>query len=214
MDEHRFDEAAETLQQIIDIKPNFALAHGRLGTIHAKRGEAEKAVDSLNAATAFDPDDPYAVSMLGWLAYIGGRSEESLGFYQRALEAEPSSAKIHYQLGLVMARLNRWPDAIASFREALVLEPNHAQVCQGLSHALRRQGESKEALFMAQRSARLTRFEDAYILVTLAEAFIDLNHREDAKTTLAKASQIALANVPQLLPQIRTLQAINHAGSL
>ena len=116
-------------------------------------------------------------------------------------------------MGLAMARLSNWPDAIECFRLVLALDPNHAYGCQGLSHALHQQGPSTETLPFALRAAQLTRFEDAYVLVTLAEAYLDVNRLQDAKSILAKATSIAQTRAPQLLPQIRSLQAAIQARS-
>lgn len=207
VDEHHHEEALGILRQILRINPELARAHGRLGTVYATLGQEENAIESLKTAAACDPDDPYGDSMLGWLAILRGRPNEALDYYQRAVEAEPSSAKIRYQMGLALAQLKHWPDAIDSFQQVLSLEPNHAHGCQGLSHALRQNGHSAEALPFALRAARLTQFEDPYVLVSLAETYLDVGRHADATTTLAKASQIAKARVPQLLPQIRKLQA-------
>ena len=211
--EDRLEEARDTLHQILGIKPDLAHAHGRLGTLYAKLGQETQAVESLKAAAGYDPDDPYGSSMLGWLAYIGGRSEEALEYYRRALDAEPSNAKIRYQTGLALSRLSRWPDAIDCFRQVLAIEPNHAHGCQGMSHALRQHGQFTEALPFALRAARLTQFKDPYVLVTLAEVYIDLHRHDDAKTILAKATPVAQASAPQLLPQIRSLQSASPARS-
>ncbi len=211
--ENQLEEARDTLHQILSIKPDLAREHGRLGTLYLKLGQETQAVESLKAAAAYDPDDPYGNSMLGWLAYIGGRPEEALDYYRRALDAEPSNAKIRYQMGLAMSRLNRWPDAVECFQQVLASAPNHAHGCQGMSHALRQQGRLTEALPFALRAARLTQFKDPYVLVTLAETYLDLHRHNDANAVLAQATPVAQANAPQLLPQIRSLQTTLSARS-
>ena len=207
MDQKHHEEAVELLQDILRVKPDLARAHGRLGTLYAMLGQESKATESLKAASTFDPDDPYGDSMLGWLAFIGGRPSEALEFYRRANEAEPSNAKIQYQTGLAMTQLNRWPEAVECFQQVLAIEPNHVQGCQGLSHAFHQQGKSEEALPFARRAVRLSRSDDPHVLVTLAEICLDVQRYDEARNALTKATQIAKARSPQLLPQIRAMQA-------
>ena len=206
IDSNDLDKAKQVLQRILNVKPDMARAHGRLGMLYAKAGDELRAVESLKSAAKYDPDDPFGNSMLGWLSHINGRWEEALSYYQLALEAEPLNVKLHYQRGLTMSQLNRWPDAVECFRQVLELDPRHAYGSQGLAHAFHQQGQFAEALPFAIRAARLTRFDDPYILVTLAEAYLDVERLTDAKSALDKATPVAKSRAPQLLPQIRVLR--------
>lgn len=186
-DTRRFPEAIEVLQRILKLKPDLALAHGKLGTLYAVSGKNDLAREHLQTAARCDPDDSYGDSMLGWLAYLQGRPEEAVAAYRRADEIEPFNAKINHHLGLALVRLERLPEAIEHFRKVLAIDPNHVGGCLALGEALRRQGNAAEALGFVRRAARLTRFQNADALVLLAEVYADVGRTAQAAETVQQA---------------------------
>jgi tetratricopeptide (TPR) repeat protein len=207
IDERRFPAAIEWLEKLLRLKPDHAEAHGRLGTAYAAVGKRELAVEHLRAVARYDPDDPYGWMMLGWLDYLRGDAEAALDAYRRADEVEPFTSKTHYHRGLALLQLSRWADAEAAFRQVLVIDPNHAGAYQGLGHALRKQGSPQKALRYARRAARLTREENADVLVSLAETCAELGRHADAEDAAIKALDAAQASTPQMVPRIRQLLA-------
>jgi Flp pilus assembly protein TadD len=203
IDERRFAEATATLNDLLAVKPDWAKAHGKLGTLYAIAGKNDLAAEHLRAVARYDPDDPYGDMMLGWLAYLQDRPADAVEAYRRAEEIEPFNAKINYHLGLALAQLGRWAEAAARFRQVLTVAPNHAGGYQGLSHALCRQGQPAEAIRFARHAARLTQSQNADVLVTLAEAYADAGRFAEARDTAAQALDVAQAREPKAVPQIR-----------
>src|SRR5262249_7740688 len=56
MEERRYPEAIATFQRILDVKPNWAVAHGKLGAVYAAVGQSGPAVEHLRAVARYDPD--------------------------------------------------------------------------------------------------------------------------------------------------------------
>jgi len=190
----RLLDAIDSFERTLAIKPDFALANSKLGTLNAMAGRTKAAVKHLEAVAADDPDNASGLAMLGWLAYLDERHDEAIGHYRRAVEIEPWDAKIEYHWGLAALATKRWAEAEAKFRKALAIEPRHAGARQGLSHVLREQGNAAEAVRAARTAARLTAFGHADILVTLADAY-DAAHRE---AEAAAAAALALELQPSL----------------
>jgi tetratricopeptide (TPR) repeat protein len=203
MQQNQFPEAIATLRKVLEINPDYAKAHGKLGTAYAATGQSELAIEHLRASAAHDPDDPYGPGMLGWLAYLEGRPEEALKHYRRAEEIEPYRAQIHYHTGLALMKLSRWSEALERFRRVLKIDPNHAGGCQALSHVLRRQGQTEESLRFARRAARLTHFQNLDILVTLAEACAGAGRSQEAGEIAAKAIAASETGQAKLAPAVR-----------
>jgi tetratricopeptide (TPR) repeat protein len=203
IDERRFAEAEALLREVLDIKPDLAAAHGKLGTLYASIGRNDRAVEHLQAVARHDPDSAYGQTMLGWLAYLQGRAEEAVEAYERAEEIEPFNAKINFHMALALVKLERWPEARDRFRRVLTIEPNHTEACHGLSQVLRRQGDREEALRFARRAARLGGSQNPLILVTLAETYADLGRFAEAAKAAERAQAAARAAQPGLEPQIR-----------
>jgi tetratricopeptide (TPR) repeat protein len=179
------------LEDILKIKPDWAVARSQLGTLYAAAGRSDKAVGHLEAVARDDPDDASGLAMLGWLAYLDGRPAEAADLYRRADRIEPFDAEINYHWGLSLLKLQRWDDAEARFRRALEVGPNHAGALQGIAHVLRAQGRAAEAVRPAWRAARLTDFHEPDVLVTLAEAYADAGRSAEAAAAATKALEAA-----------------------
>jgi tetratricopeptide (TPR) repeat protein len=193
LSERQVPEAIQTLKQCLQIKPDSAPAHGRLGTCLAMVGQKRQAIEHWRAVAKCDPDDSYGESMIGWLALLDGKNAQAVESYRRADEIEPNNAKINLQLGLSLAQLGQLPEAIERFRRVLALDPKHAETWQVLSVALRKQGGTAEALRCAQRAAVLTKFENPDVLVTLADGYAAVDRLRDAVAAVEAALEVAPA---------------------
>lgn len=198
----RYPQAIESFLKVLATKPDFAAAHARLGTAYATVGEKQLADKELLAATTFDPDDPYAFAMLGWLAYLSGNYEESLTHYQKAGEVEPYSAQITFQTGMVLAKLKRWDEAAERLSKATVIDPQNPEAFVRLSEALRHAEEPRRSLVAAQQAANLSLHKDPRILLNLSEAYVQLSQTADAVRS-AEAALAATKQDPQLATQIQ-----------
>ena len=200
--ERRYPQAIEAFKRVLAAKPDFAMAHGKLGTNYAVVGEKQLALKHLQTVAEYDPDEPYAPAMLGWLAYLEGRPEEALEYYRKADEVEPYTAQINHQMGLAFTKLERWTDAIERFTKAVTIDPKAANACLGLSQALLHVAKPDDALKYGLQAARLTNFEEPEALLNLAEAYAEAGKLPDAIRTAEQA--LAITRQPQLAIQIRT----------
>jgi len=196
-------EAIRTLEGLLAVKPDWAQAHGKLGTLYAMVGDRTRSVEHLQAVARSDPDDPYGYNMLGWLAYLDGKVADAADYFRKADELQPFTAEINYRWGLALLMLEKWPDAAARFHLATVVDPKHAGAHQGLSHALRRMGQTAEAIRFARRAARLTNFTNPDVLLTLADAYAAANRFDEAEEAANKALDAAVASAPGMVPQIQ-----------
>jgi tetratricopeptide (TPR) repeat protein len=203
VDKRQFAPAVATLKKALAIKPDVAIAHGKLGTAYASLGQNELAVKHLETVSLHDPNDPYGAMMLGWMAYLDGRNEDAVAAYRRADELEPFNSKTHYHWALALAKAGQWEDSAAHFRQVLAIAPNHVGACQGLANVLRQQGEPLEAIRFARRAARLTDHRDPEALIGLGEACADAGRYKDAVAAGERAFALVQATNPVMGAQIR-----------
>jgi tetratricopeptide (TPR) repeat protein len=201
--EHRESEAIAAYRRVLAVKPDFAMAHGRLGTTYAASGERQLAQEHLEQAAKLDPDEPYAPAMLGWLTYLDGKPEDALKYYLQADAVEPYSARIHHQIGLALMRLNRWPEAIERLSRGATIDPQEPAIALSLSQACLQSKQTQEALKFARRAAYLTQSEDAGVLLNLAEVYADAQDWSNAIKTAEQALAVSLKSQPKLSAQIR-----------
>lgn len=203
--EKRYREAIESLQSVLQAKPNHAMANAKLGTVYAIMGEPALAKKHLEQATQDDPDDPYAFAMLGWLAYLGGRPDEALKYYHDAEKVEPYSGKINHQMGLAYAKLERWSDAADRFKKAVKIDPQDASSCVSLSDVLGRLENWPEAVTYAKQAVSLTKSTEPNSLKNLAEAYAKTGQFNEAIQTAERALVVAQSTQPALVPKIQIL---------
>lgn len=209
--ENCFADAILTLRRVLEVKPDLARAHGKLGTAYAVTGQRELAEAHLQKVIQYDPFDSYGEGMLGWLAYLDGRDDKALEHYRRARELEPYDAQVHYRMGLVLERLDRLPEAVEHYRLSLDIEPQRIDACTGLARALRRQGLANEAVGFARRAARRSGDADIDAWMTLAELCQEAGLFQDAaaaaETALTRATQHEPARAPEIRRRLKAFQA-------
>jgi tetratricopeptide (TPR) repeat protein len=196
--------AADRFEEILKRKPNHAVAHAKLGTVLAGTGRVEQARPHLEAVLKDDPDDAAGLMMLAWLAYLDGRSDEAVKLYAAAAAVEPADPKLEYQWGLAHLQAKQWDEASRHFRESRSIDPRQAGAWQGECHALRELNRPAEAVRAGRRAARLTQFQNADVLVTLAEAYAAAGREPEAAAAAEKAQSVAESDAGQpLSPSIR-----------
>jgi tetratricopeptide (TPR) repeat protein len=200
--EQRYAEAIESYKRILAVKPDQAIAHGKLGMLYWMTGRNEEAVAELELVAKYDADEPYGYSVLGWMNYLQGKPGDALEFYRRADEIEPFDSQINYKWGLALLKVGQAEEAGERFRQALQADPRHAGACQSLSHALRRQGQWNEAVRFARRAVRLTNGDNADVLLSLADAYADAGRFTEADGAIAEALEAARRTNKELLPRI------------
>ena len=191
MDQKRFPEAQASFNKMLEINPNAARGHARLGTVLEILGKHDDAVVHLQTAAKEDPNDPYPHNMLGWMAYLQNKPADAVPHYRKALEIDPTSDAVLYRLGLAYLSLDNVVEGRATFERLYRFNPSHAGGCQGFSHILRKQGEFKEAVRYARRAVELTESRNADILLSLCDAYADAGRMNDAIDSAEKALEVA-----------------------
>ena len=130
------DAAARLLEEVLQLRHDFAEAHVSLGQIHHGRGRFNDASDCYVLATHFRNDLQIAHLQRGLLALDRGQFGEAPGHLERALALKPDDARAHNALGIAWLKLGRIDAAEASLRRALELQPAFAQAHGNLGYLL------------------------------------------------------------------------------
>lgn len=190
----RHAEAEQVLKKVLSIKPDHALAWGKLGTLHALNKRSNLAVECLEKVRQLDPDMTYGESMLGWICYLEGRHQEALKYFQRADEIEPFNATINLRLGLVLAKLGQSEAARKQFEKTLVIDPKNLDACRNLASTLRHLDKSTEAVKFGRRAAQLTDYKDLQVLIEFAEMCAESDQYAEAADVTVIALKLAQTN--------------------
>ena len=131
------EAAVQMYEKAVELDPDYALAHARLGQAHAwmYRLDYDVTEDRLIAAKraadraiALDKDLPAAHVALGLYYYWGRRNyDRAIEEFDRAMALEPSNADALRQIGNVRRRQGRFDEAIQSYRRSADLDPRSHQ---------------------------------------------------------------------------------------
>jgi Flp pilus assembly protein TadD len=95
LQQNRLDEGIAQLESVVKRAPEATTPHIDLGIAYARKGDYEKAEQSLKAALALTPDHPVALNELGMVYRHMGKFDAARASYEHALSIDPN---YHYAL--------------------------------------------------------------------------------------------------------------------
>jgi adenylate cyclase len=120
-------------ERALELSPGLATAHciiafSRMYEVIYQwtdsRDEAvAEAMRASEAAVAADPEDPMALTALGFACSMNGERDRALAVLERAVQANPSSALALWSLGATLTTAGRYEEAIPMVEKAARLSP-------------------------------------------------------------------------------------------
>ena len=142
---HQYAEAKDFFQRAMELKPNLAEPHLRLGDTYLKMGLKGPAELQLRAAVAISPTDTRARNRLGQILFDTGRKREAEEQFRASLRSAPSALAYDY-LGMFSIRRGAVREATRDFRAAISLEEFDSYAHFGLGDIYNAAGRKAEAL--------------------------------------------------------------------
>lgn len=189
--------ASEALGTAIALDPKLAIAHHRLGLHLLTQRRFDEAEASLRHAAALDPLSPIYATACGLPAMGRGEPERAAAVYRAVIESEPAFYPVHFYLGLALEHSGDRVAAIEAFRFAVNAAASETEAHPALAHALAMQGETAEALSIAEqlRAAAKQRFISPFFFSVIA---MGLGDHEAALESLTEAVSIRAARMSEL----------------
>ncbi len=132
----RLREADEIYRQITAEVPNFPDAWQLRGVLASQLGRHELAIQLIQRALEFEPDNAQALNNLGLVFGAQEKWAEAIVCFTRAVELAPDDAEIHENLGTAFKRQGKLAEAIACYRRALEREPERTELRRNLALTL------------------------------------------------------------------------------
>jgi len=153
-------DAIPIYEQVLDLKPDSALAYLGRGTAYLELGDNKKAAIDIGESINLDGDVPEAY-------YLRAEAHFRLADYERAMEdldlivkSEPDRPEAHWKRGLCLQKMRHYVDAVEDFTKVIGMEFNlkdaymHRADCyESLAKDSEAHSDRQKALSIAQEQA-------------------------------------------------------------
>lgn len=137
--------AEKHFAKLIQLQPMQARHYINLGTMYNRKGEFQKAVDTLRRALQRDRKNAHAYFNLG-LAYRKlKQTAMSVNAYKEAIKFSPEFAEAYLNLANVLMDMGSLQQAVQMFKKAVELKPNSEKAKKALDKAVAAVNEAKNA---------------------------------------------------------------------
>ena len=140
-----WDAAEKHFAKLIQLQPMQARHYINLGTLHNRKGDYQKAVDTLRRALQRDRKNANTYFNLG-LAYRKlKQTAMSVSAYKEAIKLQPEFAEAYLNLANVLVEMGSLQQATQMFKQAIELRPNLDKAKRGLEKTLAAIAQAKKA---------------------------------------------------------------------
>lgn len=192
LSEHKFGEARDLSQRIVNESPTDPMAYGSLSDAHYELGDIEKAAQAAQKMVDIKPSLP-SYSRVGYLAWIHGRTKESKAIARLALDAGKDGRDLEplaWQLtetAMLFWHEGDYEGAEAGFDQALALFHDYPPALAGKGRAALARGDAKRAVTLLAAAQKASpRVETAWLLADARTAAGDEEEARRARAIVEK----------------------------
>lgn len=119
--------AEANLMQAINLKNDYTQAIFLLSQLQVEQGRAKEALQAVEAAAYFAPNDPVVLFQMGILRSANGNTPGAIQALARAVELNPQYANARFFLAAMYAVNGQFPESEAQLQAIADLSPENAQ---------------------------------------------------------------------------------------
>jgi protein O-mannosyl-transferase len=153
--ENRLDDAIFHARTALEIRPDSADAHSRLGVALSASGQNEEASIHFQKALETHQIRPRAHYNIATLLLNGGHLDEAIAEFNKELQIQPEFVEAHNNLGIALTSKGELDGALAHFQKALELDPQLPKVHHNIAMILLRQGQLDQAIAHLQKELQV-----------------------------------------------------------
>jgi len=176
--------------------PQSAAFHVQYGTMLARQGLNERALEEFRQAVALEPNAPQLHTRLAIALGEAGQIAEATPHFREALRLDPNNPKSHFDLAVALAQQRQYNEAIGYYRAALATATPRPDAANNLAWLLATCPEAglrnaAEALQWATLTVQWAGEEDIDALDTLAAAHAEAGNFDEAASLAQRAERLA-----------------------
>jgi tetratricopeptide (TPR) repeat protein len=143
----KFDEAAETVEQMLAKFPNEKNIRtlALLGEFRRRAGKFDGAIEALREALKLDPNNGEVQYVLGIALSQVGKIDEAIDIFKNFLKNDPANTAFNRLYGSILSQYGRNEEAVSLYKSLLERFPNNDEIIEiahnGLSIAYVNMGD-------------------------------------------------------------------------
>ncbi|MBN1392511.1 MAG: tetratricopeptide repeat protein, partial [Sedimentisphaerales bacterium] len=191
-----FDLALKCYHQVRLYKTDDFQAEDNIGSILRQQGNLDDAAAHIYRALEINPEYPRAHNNLGLVLVAQGNLNKAIVHFRKAIQIAPDLVDARQNLAAALKSSGNYDEALSHYRKILQLNPNHSTSLHAITqilitHPNPEQRNATEAVQLAERVAKITRYRNPMILETLARAYAATGQFDQALNTIQKAINLA-----------------------
>jgi tetratricopeptide (TPR) repeat protein len=216
MQDHRFSEAREAAQRIIDHHPNNSASYGILGDAEMEVGHYQAAERAYQRMNDMRPNLA-SYARASWMRWLLGDIEGAIEVGQRAvaagsLRSPEEVAWTTAQLGNLYLAVDDLDQAAQQYAHALQLFPDHPPSRLGMGRVLEARGDLPGAIVHYQAAVQGSAITEH--LAALAEALDGAGRAAEAHDITAQLERAGRRSDPRTLSLFYANRDVEHAAAV
>ena len=183
MDADKPDEAIIWFKKALQLDPEMALIHYRLGQIYHKKGNGKQAYAQLGRAVLQDPTLAAARKEIIFLLVENRALEQAVKVCEEYLEKNGDDEEVYLILGNSLAYLKKLDEAVGKLELATEKFPENLKIKVNLSKLLVVAGNVKDGRFMLENLVKENP-NDIELQIALAQMYIRIERYDLALLSL------------------------------
>ncbi len=151
----RYADAVTLCCQALEIHPASAETYIDMGSAMFRLGQAQAALECLDAAIQLDGTAAQAHNNRGLALKALGRLQDAEACYRQAITLDTGSKEAWLNLGVVQRQLNHHDAALASYSQLIALHPDYARAYVNKGLVLHDMGSLSEAISQFDAALRI-----------------------------------------------------------
>jgi O-antigen biosynthesis protein len=147
--------ASEAFRHVIRLRPDFALAHYRLGRMMRDTGAMAAAIPAFRDAARLDAADPRRHEDLAGVLYDVRMIEEAVTSLKRQIILAPEDPTGRYNIAVALPLLGAREAGLREFRRTVVVDPLNGEAWSRIGRLSRRLDPTTETLAFDRRAVVL-----------------------------------------------------------
>lgn len=161
----RYDDAITTLEEIAGISPDDKI-YFKISQAYSISGQPEPALEAINKALEFDPDNKQYLESKAILANWKGDYDSAIEAYNKLLKIDPDDESLLFKLGNAHNWTGNSDKAVHYYREFLKEVPDSSPALLRLSQAESFRGNYRGSLNAIERYREIEGEDDNYYTET------------------------------------------------